>query len=98
MWVQELVKLLVDRPAVLDALLEEPENPTGVFSCLDAFLSWLWPLTAAPERYCRYCTSPFWHCTLLQAHVDTVPILLHTLRAAYLDPLFMHCWSDLQDQ
>ncbi|KAK9796984.1 hypothetical protein WJX73_006710 [Symbiochloris irregularis] len=57
--VKELVKVLVDRPRVLDALLEEGDEgaPAAVtapsLTCLDAFTLWLWPLTAAPERYCR---------------------------------------------
>ena len=53
MGMQELVKLLVEQPQVVDALLEEPDTPQGTFTCLDAFVAWLWPLTAAPERYCR---------------------------------------------
>ena len=57
---QELVKLLVDRPRVVDALLEEPHNgsqasgaTTSPSADLDTFVTWLWPLTACSERYCR---------------------------------------------
>lgn len=56
---QEVVKILMERPAVLDALLEEAEEgapaatTVSPLACLDAFILWLLPFTAGCERYCR---------------------------------------------
>ncbi|KAK9813338.1 hypothetical protein WJX73_001242 [Symbiochloris irregularis] len=57
--VKELVKVLAERQLVLAALLEAgheaaPAPATAAsLTSLNAFLRWLWPLTAAPERQCR---------------------------------------------
>lgn len=75
---QEVVKILVDRPLVLEALLGDGEDTAPAASTvpsltgLDAFIDWLWPLTAAPERYCRQaapCSFCATHKKLLQTHV-----------------------------
>ena len=54
------MKLLVDRPRVVDALLEEPQKGSQApdasaspSTYLDAFVTWLWPMTGGSERYCR---------------------------------------------
>lgn len=49
---QELVRALYKRPRVVESLREADPARAGPPD-LAAFLTWLWPLTAAPERRAR---------------------------------------------
>jgi hypothetical protein len=50
---QELVRALYRRPGLAEALREPDEARAAGPPDLAALLTWLWPLTAAPQRHVR---------------------------------------------
>lgn len=50
--VQELVRSLYRRPAVVESLKKSKPDRVSIQD-LAEFLEWLWPLTAAPQRFLR---------------------------------------------
>lgn len=49
---QALVKVPLRRAQLADSIRKGRTDRQG-FVDLGAFLQWLWPMTVAPERYCR---------------------------------------------
>ena len=86
---QELVRALYKRPRVVESLLEGDPARAGLPD-LAAFLTWLWPLTAAPERHAR-ANAQWLHrrlAALLLA--ETEPTGAAATLA--LPPASYHCW------